>query len=111
MPRPREIFMAFDAIQFGHGAHDDWYRSVERLGVHGMYDLDSACGWWHRNVGVGEGYYSYGMPYASSEFEIAVAFDAYMDLTREALRDRRAEEYEEPENPARPVGRWERVDE
>ena len=113
MPRPRarEIFLPFDAESFGHGAHDEWYRSVERLGDHGRYDIDSACFWWHRNVEVGAGYHSFGMPYASSEDELALAFDAYMTMTREALRDRAKEEYAEPENPARPAGRWERVDE
>lgn len=111
MPRPREIFLEFDAESFGSGAHDEWYRSVERLGDHGRFDLASACGWWDRNVEPGSGYHSFGMPYASTWDELALAFESFMAMTREALRDRAKEEYAEPENPARPASRWERVNE
>ncbi len=106
----REIFTPWNPEGFGCGAHCEWYADVERAGPHDAHTMDSAEAWWHHHVRVGFGYHSYGMPYPSTQSEIDEAYAHYDALTREALRDRRVEEYDEPEHVGRVAGRWESVD-
>ena len=108
---PREIFTPWDASFFGACAHDDWYLRVERAGPHDTYTMDSAESWWHHHVRVGSGYHAYGMPYPATQAQVSEAYAVYDALCREALGDRRAEEYAEPEYVGRRAGRWESVDE
>ena len=111
MIAPREISLPFDAEAFGCEAHNAWYAEVERAGPHDRYSMESAESWWNVNVRVGSGYQAYGMPHPSTQAEVAQAYASFDALCREALGDRRAEEYEEAEHVGRTASRWESVDE
>ena len=109
--RDRKITTPWDPEVFGCEAHGNWYRDVGRAGLHDAYTMDSADSWWRHHVRVGSGYQAYGMRYPASQSEVAEAYAVFDALTREALRDRAREEYDEPEYVGRVAGRWESVDE
>ena len=85
----REIFTPFDAEAFGSGAHLSWYDEVERRGSHGSHGINSADDWWVANVGVGVGYYSYGMPHPATQADVDQAHATFVKLAIEVMRDRR----------------------